>query len=140
MSFQSWIDEFYPVDALTLAHTEGKTDEDLINHSILKWQGALPENLEKHKVCYYIHEIFDPIEDKDLTFDSDSCALCVKYDGFFCNTFPLPEDQCPIIRMTGNPCDSRGHNDNGVYDDSRFTPKPMIELLEKTLKFVKQEA
>lgn len=141
MSFQSWIEEFYPVDAVTFANTKDVTDEDLINHALKKWTGALPENTKKHGVCYYDHEIRDPYNtDHCLTFAVRSCTLCVRYDGVHCEEYDLPEEQCPIIRTIGLPCDRiNAYIGKSFYLRSENNPAPMIELLEKTLEFIKHE-
>ena len=49
MSVETWKEEFYPVDATDDEVQEGSIFI-LLDHSILKWTGALPENLKKHDV------------------------------------------------------------------------------------------
>jgi hypothetical protein len=155
MSIESWRNEFYPIDAAYLVDVldnEPQPDLDatsidikLIEHSLLKWKGALKENLERHESSYSRGVVFHPGD--CLVFDSSTCALCQKYTA----DREQEEDPrctlksgiaCPIVRMQEYPCDG----DEGVrneefstYCDAKDSPEPMIELLEKTLEFVKNE-
>ena len=125
MSLESWIEEFYPIEANYLT----ETDLIAINHCIKKWKGALPENLEKHRVKYKGHTIFNKENDISnyLEFYGSSCALCYKYAGDCIDQTIGPT--CPIVRMLGKTC-------NEVYNSSESDPKPMLELLHQTKKFV----
>ena len=62
------------------------------------------------------------------------CALCEKYlCDYACKD--MHGNDCPIVRMQGNPCcipvlDS-------IYHKSENDPAPMIDLLKRTLEFVR---
>ena len=74
MSLASWKEEFYPTPAYACPCDQA------LEHSILKWTGLLPENLEKHKVFLDGQYLRDPESPNcALRIDGDSCALCVHY-------------------------------------------------------------
>ena len=130
MSFDTWQKEFYPRNA---ADYINKTDEECLKHSIQKWKGTLPENLEKHDVRYKQHALFGVVTGENLHFDGTNCALCKKYsdmapDEEDCDCYSYETDEyCPIVRVHGYTC-------NDTYSDSYNQPTHMVELLEKTLK------
>ena len=100
MSFATWIEEFYPVPA------DDCPREQALEHSILKWTGLLPENLEKHGVQKCASYVQDPKGILWLRLDASSCALCAHHwrQKWGCKDI---EDPCPIMRVTGNTCDAR---------------------------------
>ena len=120
MSIETWKKEFYPIPA-----NEVKED-DAVSHSLQKWTGLLPENLDKHG-CYIS---FGDVTDSGVFFadiDEDSCALCFYYLGdvnITCN-------DCPIYKKTDKKCGYHLNEWKAWTDESN--PAPMIELL-KSLK------
>ena len=126
MSLKSWQQEFYSQEASSLVN---ESDEDCLIHSIKKWTGALPENLEKHEVIYRDHNLLALVTDmKSVSFSGLTCALCQKYsdsspdeDDFDCYHEGIDE-YCPIVRVTGATC-------SDAYDEGRHDVKPMIALL-----------
>lgn len=146
MSFKSWEKEFYPVSAKTLAESKA-SDIELLEHSLQKWRGALPENLEKHGMTYADHSLKEKGKRETFfVFSGNSCTLCVRHvthtvTGLSCGT-------CPIVRHTGGSCDGDAyiHCDNGpgerhfsnripnVYEQSNNTAEPMVQLLEEILE------
>ena len=100
MSFATWIEEFYPVPA------DDCPREQALEHSILKWTGLLPENLEKHGVQKCASYVQDPDWSDWLRIDATSCALCSHYwrSTLGCKHEAAP---CPVVRVTGNTCDAR---------------------------------
>lgn len=118
MSLKSWRAEFYPVDA-----TEVST-KDALEHSIQKWKGLLPANLEKHYVIHYDNEVVDPSGDS-LDIDSTSCALCHHWwDGhFYC-------PQCPLVKAGFRCCNLQGSAWRERYDN----PERMVSELERSRK------
>lgn len=133
MSVDTWINEFMSIEA---DEVEGN-NEDYLNHSIKKWYGLQSENLSKHKMKVGGVDYFSVIEDnegKTVVVGSQSCALCVHHlDDGSCGS-------CPIVRFTGRACDESDENDEmspwGEWVKNK-NPKPMIVLLEETLKWVK---
>jgi hypothetical protein len=128
MSFDTWIKEFYPIDA---ADYTNKTDEECLKHSIQKWKGALPENCEKHDVRYRQHALFGVVTGENLHFDGRNCALCKKYSDIApdddCDCYSDETDEyCPIVRIHSVTC-------NDTYIGSFNNPTDMIKLLENTL-------
>ena len=119
MSFASWIEEFYPVPA------DDCPREQALEHSILKWTGLLPENLEKHGVVKRRLYIQDPSGYDWLTIDGSSCALCEYYyhTRVSCNK---EENPCPIVVVTGKDCDSPYEK---FVLDGQATP--MLDLLRQ---------
>lgn len=122
MNFQAWLEEFYPTDAKDY---EDKTDRECLEHSILKWEGFLPKNMEKHDISY--NDISDWMH--------GTCALCEKYS--VCDSSyheSLETKSCPIVRATGKTCDSPWH----IFREEN-DPWPMIKLLQKTVDFLDSE-
>lgn len=127
MSVESWKREFYPVDATQVAK------EDALAHSLKKWEGLMKENLERHGVelCYR------GIRDKDgehFNVDKSTCALCFHHDkGFGCPT-------CPLSIMRGRVrCDLGAGEDNPYLCFLRKNPLPMLRLLRKAMKTMKDK-
>ena len=86
MSLYSWSKEFYPVKA-SKVHMSKATE-----HSLRKWEGMRPENLEKHGLR--VSSDGYAIQEKDdlsikLGIDDSSCALCYHYVKENCIFCPL---------------------------------------------------
>lgn len=122
MTIKTWKEEFYPVDA-----SEVSTKRGAILHSIRKWKGLLPENLERHGIRH--GDIPYNIVDKfGETFDIDieSCALCtLYYDYDNCV-------RCPLAHTLGKRCDDGRTSPFNTWI-RRGVPESMIMALEKTL-------
>ena len=118
MSEQSWRKEFYPTPASDFA---GSTD--LIaatKHSLQKWKGALPENLEKHE-----------IEDKPVDYRGATCSLCNMADDD-CGS-------CPIV-VSGNPeCCEEGSAYSDFCRPNDSSPSPMIATLQTALTYLESK-
>ena len=132
MSVDTWINEFMSIEA---DEVEGN-NEDYLNHSIKKWYGLQSENLSKHNMKVGNVDYFSVIEDNEgntVTIGSPSCALCVHHMMDGCGS-------CPIVRFKGHTCDESGEKGElSSWDEwvQNKDPKPMIVLLEETLKWVK---
>lgn len=132
MSFETWMDEFYPVDAVDVPKNEA------VAHSLRKWRGLTQENLEKHGVTLdgrvvrepYTHDLM-----RSLWIDGYSCALCIYYH-------PVPGEcsSCPLYQYLGYSCDTYDYPENRIgpyaqWSGGRFSdPLPMIEALEACLE------
>lgn len=134
MSFESWKEEFYSVDA---SDYSTKTDEECLKHCIQKWEGALPENVEKHEVKYKDHVVFEDLSGQNLCYNDMSCALCKKYsdiapdeDDYDCYSYETDE-YCPVVRIKGYAC-------NDTFVKALNDPTDMIQLLKDTLKGIEQ--
>lgn len=157
MNIESWMEEFYPMTADAIAADEKNDDIALIEHSLLKWEGALYENTSKHDVWYdeyHIqffsdnganHQTEKPDVQKGFEFNGKTCALCQRYQGItnhLCSKEDGDENFCPIVRMQGFQCDDTDPTDQytylSTYLRARNRPERMIELLKETLNFVKQ--
>jgi hypothetical protein len=126
MSLKSWKEEFYSIAADEVADN----DLDAVRHSIKKWTGLLPYNLEKHEVA--LDEDFDIIYYKDsdaerFTIDSVTCALCNKY---------YPCDDCPLFLYLGYRCDYDHSGTTGPYQrfKTNGNPQDMIDALTEIEK------
>ena len=132
MSFASWKSEFYPVDAESEEHIG--SDASLVEHSLLKWRGALPENVGKHGVKYNDWRILDGDGEEALEYYGATCALCLRYvmTAGVC-------DGCPLFAAIGLPCDVPPYGSKSsvyvpsVYAQSGNDPTPMITALERAL-------
>lgn len=132
MSFESWKEEFYSVGVRDYTT---KTDQECLKHCIQKWEGALPENVEKHEVKYKNRTVFEDLNVQNLQYNGNSCALCKKYsdispDDDDCYSYETDE-HCPIVRIKGFTCES-------VYIVTSNDPTNMIQLLKETLKGIEQ--
>lgn len=128
MTIETWIQEFYPVTA-----EQASTDEvEAVKHSIKKWRGLTKENLEKH----LIEKIYYSIEDdtSSIVIDSENCALCHYSGKLKGDSISISCTYCPIFKSSGNCC-----SDQYSLFDHESNPHPMIELLEKTLKWVENK-
>lgn len=104
-------------------------------HSLKKWRGLLPENVSKYDLVldHQCRNLYDPENLGSMSIDDATCALCIKADYTECGS-------CPIRLMRGHSCD---HNplskDLSEYECFLKTgdPVPMINLLEETVKFIK---
>ena len=111
MSIETWKAEFYPVPA---DDKSLDTDVKRVEHSLRKWEGLTPGNIEKHelefgKYPFYTRRLMS-ISGTGNTFfiDDESCALCEKHfdTQSKCST-------CPLAIHLGDVCDG----DNMPYSD-----------------------
>lgn len=123
MSLDTWMQEFYPVRA--------EHAKDVLEHSIQKWTGLLPENLEKHEVSvqYYAPGKLRVLEKDEQGFflwiDSSTCALCMQHlkDSGYC-------DFCPLFRVLGMRCDANDWEKSPWRQFVRYkVAQPMLDLL-----------
>ena len=92
MSIESWKAEFYPVEA------DKCPKENVVAHSIRKWEGLYADNLKKHGLEVDSDYIEDCLYDR-FYIDSSSCALCQTH--FTCG-------DCPLYKVRGDvSCDNR---------------------------------
>lgn len=129
MSVETWKQEFYPTEA------EDNIDDDTmaLNHCIVKWKGLTEDNLKKHNLKkLWCDDDIVGIDGKKFSVNQNTCALCQIYYTDWCAG-------CPLIKMGFTMCggDDPGRNDpySDFYENNN--PQPMIEALEKTLEFVK---
>ena len=79
MSFESWKEKYYPVDAMDM---KGKPKEELIQHSLQKWLGLRKEILKEHGLAYSYGDVTEFPHDATspgLSIGSESCALCQEF-------------------------------------------------------------
>lgn len=98
MSMQTWMEEFYPVEAEKVPAAQA------VAHSLRKWRGLRPDNMKRHGVFWGYKHTLNYITDAGgycLFIDAGSCALCwthVNLTGS-CASCPLS------IARHGHPCD-----------------------------------
>lgn len=129
MTPEQWLAKHYPIPASALSEA---SDEECLLHCENKWSGANEENLPsgaKYEWHLIIYDNGDALE-----FSADNCALCAKYHALCKNK---DGKACPILRMRGVPCDSHNKKHINIYEDSLNDPAPMIDLLKRTLEFVR---
>lgn len=130
MSIESWKAEFYPIPA------DECPKEQAIDHSLQKWKGLLPENLERHDLVARAGELHekDSVTDDYFGINGLTCSLCHWYfrfgarEGYGCMS-------CPLFKVRGHECDKiRLDEQISPYRAFRTenNPRPMIEWLEKT--------
>lgn len=125
MSLETWKKEFYAEESDQIVARRAP-DVELLDHSLRKWSGALPEALERHGLRYRRHAISEPDGDGELTFDGESCALCEAYYNGPTNDREECE-RCPIVLATGESCIR-------AYVASLDDAEPMTKLLEQVLE------
>lgn len=135
MCYQTWKEEFY--SQLTDEIVEKMTPLEAVEHALKKWEGALPENLEKHGVRYKFYRISPDIDTiSGLRFDYSTCSLCKKYeDCVGCPLYKYENHQLPNSDYGG--CGDR--YDKTFYDLSENSPIPMIRALKQTIIMLKKE-
>jgi len=136
MSIETWKQEFYAVEAGVL---NSAADVVALRHSVKKWEGLRPGNLERHGLkvsSKHGRSRIQGVKGANFYIDSASCALCSKY--LF---FSRDDDgcgNCPLSKIRGNVvCDVDVDGD----DISPFKawrrgadPEPMLHWLRKALK------
>lgn len=110
MSLETWLDEFYPVEATSVSA------EDAVKHSLLKWEGYRPANMIKHGMTKErTYTCIKDSDDKSFYAYESSCALCVH---FTC------DDDCPLVHCADEYREWVQRND----------PEPMISKLKAILE------
>ena len=142
MSFKTWKEEFYPIDA-----KQCEPGIQAITHSLQKWIGLRRENLKRHNMVYAIEDWYGKDyqgirgrhshrDHTDLPVSDESCALCRHYEvddqGNSCKP-------CPIVKVHGKRCDDADDSPYRIFRDTG-NPEPMIEMLEATLSFYRSGA
>lgn len=120
MSLKSWKEEFYPVRAADATHP--------LQHSLQKWIGLRPENLERHEVFINSDSNVESENGDSLSIDSSSCALCTIYLDNGCA-------DCPLIKAHEAPCDQIGWGGENPFAAwcSDHYPEPMIQIIQKAI-------
>lgn len=83
MSFETWCEEFYPIEAKEVSR------EDALAHSLRKWEGLRPEALAWHGMRLSERYLKDELGRARLAIDNESCALCTHYIAKHCEGCPL---------------------------------------------------
>ena len=136
MSLATWEKEFYPT------HASDVKIKDAIKHSLLKWKGLKPKNLEKHSVYVdlelTLRSILENEEEEGFFIGSENCALCNFY-------MDIDSDSsckgCPLaLARNGIPCDTYSE-DLDVLESSPWrifidtgSPIEMLYWLNKAAK------
>ena len=134
MSAMTFIEEFYPVTAQSIA--QSGDDKALIRHALQKWTGLLPENLARHKVYLADAELYNEEGEVFLSINYATCGLCIKYID---KTDPFDTlcDACPLNKMLGHSCDEDDDgNDGGIYYEALSDPQIMIDALNRVLNML----
>ena len=127
MSIVTWKSEFHQIDATAVPAKEAT------EHSLKKWRGLTPQNLEKHGLeSTPIGNLMD-VEASMVVFsvNARTCALC---QIFFDDTKNIGDtcDSCPLFEQLGHSCDFNGSAPYSKWQKDK-DPFPMIEALEKIL-------
>lgn len=122
MSLQTWKAVFY-----TESNPRYVTWREALEHSINKWIGLRPENLERHRVHSTSKYL---LSDGRYTFPitSDTCMLCLK--GCYHNGREDMCAGCPLyLSLDNTRCDYGDDSPYGIFLDSN-DPEPMISALK----------
>ena len=154
MSIQSWLEEFYPVEAAKAT----ATDLVALDHSIQKWKGFTKENLGGHGLFFSGDAaIASAYVNEEIHAGIINCALCNRHHV----SMPLINrhetghrtcGNCPLLIVSdittpnGEPfmlaCyERRSITEDGPYEEffHNGNPQPMINLLEQVREKVVQE-
>lgn len=144
MSLETWMNEFMPIPAHTAALL---SEEEVVKHSIKKYEGLTPENKAKHGVfldCRNLHDVVSQatrdVVDDGIFMGESTCSLCkhakIKArekgkDGLHC-------EYCLINEATGDTCTSAWVKAVDLRPETR-DEKPLLDVLYKTLAFVQEK-
>lgn len=138
MGRESWIRAHYPVyaDDECRKNVVGETPKErtlrLIDHSLRKWRGFLPEATKVHRVVR--SQVWLKTMDGHVIHEAvaTSCTLCiasrVRHSTSYCH-------RCPITQSGGRECDTT----RSAYDLARVNPQHMVDQLQKTREWVEQQ-
>ena len=144
MTLASWTAEFYPTPASDFLDNEDASWADAARHSLIKWRGALPENVAKHGLTMGLGFISDarlPTPEVFI-FGEDECSLCAKStDTKFNDRDCKP---CPLYKVRGAVCtesrDVDGELELAPYDSAfRGKPAALIRHLEEALALAERK-
>jgi len=131
MTIETWKQKFYAAEASVVGND---TDVVALRHSIKKWEGLRPGNLERHGLRVDCARIVD-VGGVNFHINSESCALCRKYIFFNEQASCVP---CPLYKVRGGvACDKDVDGDDPSPFDTwrdRADPEPMLHWLRKALK------
>lgn len=127
MSIETWKAEFYPVPA-----DQVPAGRPAIEHSLHKWEGTLPEALEKHDVVFRaaggLGVYVNAHSYTGVDFGSDTCSLCHHY-------YHRHEEEscatCPLFLSCKHECNSERSPYTRAMEGETV---PMIEALRRTLE------
>lgn len=137
MTTDSWKQEFYAVPANDLRR---HSDIKCTQHALTKWEGALPQNCQKHNVVFSGFVIkaigagIHPYEEL-MIFGAKTCALCAKYPKTINNadstqcTNKSGTKICPLNLILNHSC----MDHDSIYKQSYGNPTIMVATLQRTL-------
>jgi hypothetical protein len=140
MSFETWMKEFYPVDARYVACA--LSEREAIAHSLQKFIGLRHENLARHDVKlntdFSTKFVYDGCK-KPTYLGTDglyinvfSCSLCMR--------FMTPDGdtdcyKCPIVKSGNKGCNEMESAWDKFICSENPNPEVMIDVLQRTLKW-----
>lgn len=146
-NWSDWMKKYYPVSAQALVGM-GKTPLELVEASILKWEGLKAEVLAEHNMIKVLNQVGYMVDSSDLGLDDEpmyilrnteqSCTLCVAYRKEmhrWCGDCPL------VLIRRGVRCDRpMAHEEASPYEIWFVTgdAKPMLRWLKKTRSVMKK--
>jgi hypothetical protein len=127
MSIKSWKAEFYSTEAINVS------EADAVEHSLVKWIGLRPENLQRHDITKKRGKnLYDGAGDclAETSLTCSLCILCRDYVG--CTKC----QRCPITLVSGKSCDFFEDGQTSPWHHWILTgdPEPMIRVLEQCKK------
>lgn len=136
MTIESWKAEFYPVPA---AEVVKATELEQAKHALLKWTGAMPENLQKHglrkalglPILLNQQDGFYDSKPDQFRFTTEECVWCHNhYKSGGC-------EGCPLLKHTGKKCENR----ESAFVEFIHTGDPsiMIKAINKVIALHENE-
>lgn len=134
MGIASWKKEFYKGRVRDAA----KDDLDAINHSLLKWTGLLPENLERHGVVRGERSIQGDDGRGNIKWfyiNDETCALCHQVHVV---DYHSGCGDCLYHQWYTESCDANARSPYEVWR-LQGNPVPMIKALENVRDKVERD-
>ena len=133
MSLKEWEMKFYPKSAAQIV-AEGATEEELLEHALLKWKGLRKEEREAYGLQLSSRLLYEESNTyADFFVDGHSCSLCEAYNS---SCF-----KCPIGQFLPHRLRLQEEEEACLYEYWKLLhkgdPEPMISLLERVLAWVK---
>lgn len=121
MSFEDWKKEFYPIHAEEL---KDKSWLECTQHSLQKWKGVLPENLEKYNLVFKESFLVSKTNQFLMAFNSTTCSLCIKAEA---EKYTISKcKNCAMLHELEYSCDYKQ-----LYFKATSNPQLLVDTLQQ---------
>lgn len=132
MSIETWESESYP----TPAFEASGSPLEAAQHSLLKWQGLLPENLKKHSLILADCDLYEVVyEDPKFSVSANNCALCLLAERLNGHERFGSCSSCPMHTELGTTCDNKLWSKFVCINDAQ----PMVDTLAELVSVLEEK-